>query len=277
LYQRFVGCGAMSYMPVMPITRLQSRALVRVSGLDWRAFLQGLLSNDVETLAEGELRFAALLTPQGKLLFDLFVAGEADGALLDVAADRRDSLIQRLVLYRLRAKVEIAPDTRAVFASWEQSVAGGLIDPRLPVLGWRLYGGAPGVDATEADYDAHRLSHGVPDPAHDAIFDKTYPIEANFDLLHGIDFRKGCFVGQETTSRMKRRGVIKNRMLPIRFKGEAPPSGAEVLNGELRAGEVLTGSHGRAMALVRLDRIDGALTVEGRAVSVEWPSWMPRG
>jgi folate-binding protein YgfZ len=102
----------------------------------------------------------------------------------------------------------------------------------------------------------------------------TYPIEANFDLLNGIDFAKGCFVGQETTSRMKRRGEIKKRMLPIAFEGSPPPAGAEILNGELRAGEVLSGMEGGAMALVRLDRIDGALTVDGRPVTVRRPEWM---
>ena len=115
----------------------------------------------------------------------------------------------------------------------------------------------------------------MPGPA-DWLSDKTYPIEANFDLLNGIDFKKGCFVGQETTSRMKRRGTIKTRMLPIVFDGPAPAFGAEILAGELRAGEVLSGHDGRAMAALRLDRIEaGGLTVDGRPVSVDWPDWMP--
>lgn len=256
----------------MPIARLHSRALVRISGPDWRSFLQGLLTQDVETLAEHEARFAALLTPQGKLLFDLFVIGTSDGALLDVAADRRDALIQRLSIYRLRAKVEITADDGPVFASWEQSMPGGVVDPRLPVLGWRLYGGDAETTAGEDDYQAFRLAQGVPDPAADAVPDKTYPIEANFDLLNGIDFAKGCFVGQETTSRMKRRGVIKNRMVAISFEGPAPDFGAEILAGDLRAGEVLSGAEGRAMALVRLDRVEGEdLTVAGRPVRVDQP------
>ena len=256
----------------MPTARLDSRALLRVAGPDWRAFLQGLVTQDVETLAAGEVRFAALLAPQGRVLFDLFVVGEEDGALLDVAADRRDALLSRLTLYRLRSKVEIARDERGVFASWGD-LAEGAPDPRLPELGRRIYGEAVVQEATEDGYDLHRLALGVPDPARDAIPDKTYPIEANWDLLNGIDFRKGCFVGQETTSRMKRRGIIKNRMLPIAFEGEALPFGAEVLNGDLRAGEVLTGRDGRAMALLRLDRIEGELTVDGRPARVERPGW----
>ena len=256
----------------MPIARLHSRALVRISGPDWRSFLQGLLTQDVETLAEHEARFAALLTPQGKLLFDLFVVGTSDGALLDVAADRREALLQKLAIYRLRAKVEVAADDGPVFASWEQSIPCGVIDPRLPVLGWRFYGDEVDTTAGEDDYQAFRLAQGVPDPAADATPDKTYPIEANFDLLNGIDFAKGCFVGQETTSRMKRRGVIKNRMVAITFDGPAPAFGAEILAGELRAGEVLSGQEGRAMAMVRLDRIEGeGLTVDGRPIRVEPP------
>ncbi len=256
--------------------RLASRALISVTGPDWRSFLQGLLTQDVETLAEGELRFAALLTPQGRLMFDLFVLGDADGALLDVAADRREAIILRLSMYRLRAKVEIAADERTVSVLWNGAAPGFVIDPRLPALGGRGYGVAPPADATEADeaaWDAHRLSLGVPGPA-DWGVEKTYPIEASFDLLNGIDFKKGCFVGQETTSRMKRRGQIKTRMLPITFDGPPPAPGAEVLAGELRAGEVLSGVDGRAMAAVRLDRIDGAaLTVDGRPVTVERPAW----
>lgn len=266
----------MPYMRSMPIARLDSRALVRIEGADWRGFLQGLLTNDVETLAEHEARFAALLTPQGKFLFDLFVIGQSEGCLLDCAADRREALIQRLSMYRLRAKVSIEAVGGAVFAAWEQSACDGLLDPRLPVLGWRIYDAAPEPTATEDDYDAFRLAQGVPDPARDCLPDKTFPIEGNFDLLHGIDFQKGCFVGQETTSRMKRRGAIKNRMLPITFEGPSPAFGAELLAGDLRAGEVLSGREGRAMALVRLDRIEEAeLTVDGRPVSVERPGWFP--
>jgi folate-binding protein YgfZ len=256
------------------IARLDSRALVRVSGPDARPFLHNLLTQDVETLAPGELRFGALLSPPGRLLFDLFLSGEADGVLLDVAADRRQALLQRLGMYRLRAQVTVEPAHAPVLAAWDGPAEGFAADPRLPALGGRRYGGDIEVNATEDDFQAHRLALGVPDPAADALADKTYPIEANFDLLNGIDFAKGCFVGQETTSRMKRRGTIRNRMLPIAFDGPPPPFGAEVLNGDLRAGEVLTGREGMAMALLRLDRLDGALTVEGRTVQARRPEWL---
>jgi len=268
-------------MTTQPIfAELESRALIAVSGADWRSFLQGLLTQDVERLAPGEARLAALLTPQGRLLWDLFLIGREDGAWLDVAREHRAAIVQRLSMYRLRAKVEIAPDAAVVSALFLDPPPGGehlfVRDPRLPELGLRGYGAAApaaAAQANEAAYDAYRLSLGVPGPA-DWGSEKTYPIEANFDLLHGIDFKKGCFVGQETTSRMKRRGQIKTRMLPIAFDGEAPPRGAEVLAGELRAGEVLSGAGGRAMALLRLDRIGGALTVDGRPVRVERPAWI---
>jgi folate-binding protein YgfZ len=255
--------------------QLASRALISVSGEDWRGFLQGLITQDVETVAPGEARFGALLTPQGRLLFDLFVVGRQDGCWLDVAAETRDALIQRLMIYRLRAKVTIAADETPVWAAWGADPGEGWIaDPRLPALGWRGYGVATTGATDAAAYEAHRLALGVPG-SDDWGTDKTYPIEADFDLLNGIDFKKGCFVGQETTSRMKRRGVIKTRMLPLVFEGAAPAPGAEVLAGELRAGEVLAGAPGRAMALLRLDRVGGALAVDGRAVRVERPDWLP--
>lgn len=258
------------------LARLDSRSLIRVSGEDAKSFLNNLLTQNVETLGEGELRFGALLSPPGRLLFDLFLFGERDGVLLDVAADRREALLQRLTMYRLRAKVEIAADGRPVTASWPEVADGFISDPRTALLGGRRYGETGTTTATEADYDAHRLTIGVPDPARDMTVDRTYPIEADFDLLNGIDFAKGCFVGQETTSRMKRRGAIRNRMLPLVFDGPAPAPGAEVLlNGDRRAGEVMTGAEGTAIALLRLDRLDGELTVEGRSVTVRRPDWMP--
>ena len=266
---------------------LPSRALVQVGGPDWRGFLQGLISNDVEQLSSGRMRFAALLTPQGRLLFDMFVLGQEDGCLLDVQAATREALIQRLQIYRLRAKVEIATDDRRVSALWSDppeavdrgaAAAGWIADPRLPTLGFRGVGAEPpqGADTVDEDrYDAFRLSLGAPDPARDCVADKTYPIEADFDLLNGIDFNKGCYVGQETTSRMKRRAGVRSRMLPITFQGEAPAFGAEVMAGTLRAGEVLSGRTGQAMALLRLDRIqDVELTADGRPVTVRHPPWV---
>ena len=254
------------------IARLDSRALIRVSGPEAKPFLHNLLTQDVETLGAGSLRFGALLSPPGRLLFDLFLWGEDEAVVLDVAAEKRDALMQRLSMYKLRAKVEVAADDRSVFVSWPGVAEGFVADPRVAALGGRAIGVLTAT-ASEDDWNAHRLSVGAPDPTRDAD-EGTYPIEANFDLLNGIDFQKGCFVGQETTSRMKRRGEIKKRMLPLTFDGQPPAPGAEVLNGELRAGEVLTGRDGAVMALVRLDRIEGELTVDGRTVTALRPDWM---
>jgi folate-binding protein YgfZ len=262
------------------LARLDSRAVIAVTGEAWRDFLQGLITQDVSGLRPGELRFGALLTPQGRLLYDLFLHGRDAGCLIDCAAEHREALIARLSMYRLRAKVQITADPAPVLALWggEAAPEPWARDPRLADLGWRAVGEAPVADAVPADedaYEAHRLALGVPGPS-DFGCDRAYPIEADFDLMDGIDFRKGCFVGQETTSRMKRRGQLRNRMIPIAFEGAAPAFGAELLAGTLRAGEVLSSAEGRAIALLRLDRLDaGALTLaDGRSWRPDWPSWL---
>ncbi|HEY5105949.1 MAG TPA: folate-binding protein [Caulobacteraceae bacterium] len=262
------------------VAALSSRAALAISGPDWRGFLQGLVSQDVETLREGEMRFGALLTPQGRLLFDLFLIGAATGCLIDCDAAATAALIERLTLYRLRAKVEIAATPIVVKALWGGPLApaGWIADPRLPALGYRGYDAQAPLGAAsvaEEVYDRHRMTCGVPGPD-DWQGDRTYPIEANFDLLCGIDFKKGCFVGQETTSRMKRRGAVKSRMAPIAFEGAAPAFGSEILAGALRAGEVLSGAEAMAMAVVRLDRVQaGSLALaDGRPCRVILPDWM---
>ena len=258
------------------VARLESRVLVAVEGADWRSFLQGLITQDVETLRPGGVRFAALLTPQGRLLFDLFVVGRDGGCWLDCGRGVRAGLLSRLAMYRLRAKVDLQADDGGVFAAWGAApdAPGWARDPRLEGLGWRAYGLEVAPNATEADYEAHRLALGAPG-SDDLKADADYPIEADFDLLGGVDFKKGCFVGQETTSRMKRRGQVKSRMMPIVFEGPPPAAGAEVLAGDLRAGEVRSGVSGRAMALLRLDRIAGAeLSVAGRPCRADPPAWL---
>jgi len=263
----------------MTVAVLTSRALIALRGAEWRSFLQGLITQDVETLQPGELRYGALLTPQGRLMHDLFILGEDDGALLDVAAETREALIAKLKLYRLRAKVEIQPVDGAILAAWRAKPdgKGWIIDPRLFDLGWRKLGGGEGAAAEpEAVYDAHRLALGVPDPAKEGR-ESDYPIELNLDLLNGIDFKKGCFVGQETTSRMHRRGKVRTRMAPIAFEGPAPAIGVDVTAGALRAGELRSVADGRALAFLRMDRaIDMALTLDNRSATLELPTWLAR-
>ncbi len=257
----------------MPEARLSSRAVIAVTGAEARPFLHGLLTQSVEALEPGELRYAALLTPQGRLMFDLFVLGKADAVWLDVAAHQREALIQRLNLHRLRAQVAFEPLELSVKAAWDTAALGRTPDPRLPALGARIYGEDCAADVGEDAYDALRFEFGVLDPARDDAGERLYATEANLDLLNGIDFQKGCFVGQETTSRMKRRGGIRSRVLPLAVEG-APP-GAEVLAADLRAGEVIAARADRALALLRLDRARGAaLTIEGRPVRLDLPPWL---
>ncbi len=256
--------------------------MVSLSGPGWRDFLQGLITQDALTLGPGEIRLAALLTPQGRLLFDLFLVGQGEDCLIDCAAADHQALADRLTLYRLRAKVQIAASPATVLAAWGMAEApeGFMADPRAPGLGFRGYGAAlpAGIaQADEAAYDTQRLSLGIPATSDWAGL-ATYPIEANFDLLGGIDFKKGCFVGQETTSRMKRRGAIRSRMAPIAFEGPPPAPGSELLAGDLRAGEIRSVLGNRAMALLRLDRLDaGPLTYgAGHTWRPVWPDWLPR-
>jgi folate-binding protein YgfZ len=263
----------MPNMADLHLAPLTDRALIRLSGPDWRSFLQGLITQDVEILQPGAVRYGALLTPQGRLRWDIFLHGEDDGVVVEVAADARDEVLQTLTLYRLRAKVEIAPDERYVLAAWGDAPAGEdwRADPRLADLGWRRLAQTP---EGAGDYRAHRLVLGVADPAQDAV-EPLYPIDANLDLLNGIDFKKGCFVGQETTSRMKRRGQIKSRIAPLAYEGPQIEPGAEIMAGDLRAGRVLSGMAGRSLALLRIDRALGAdLTALDRTVSLDVPSWL---
>lgn len=259
--------------------RLDDRALLRVTGPEARPFLNRLLSQEVETLGPGDLRHAALLTPQGRVLYDLFLFGEAEGVVVDVAAQARDALAARLGMFRLRAAVEIAPDEGGVHVLWgaDHAPAGWRRDPRTPLAGWRFAGDAPPApDASPAsaeDARARRLTLGLVEAVADDLSDRAYATELNLDLLHGVDFSKGCFVGQETTSRMKRRGGMRSRVLPLEVEGAAP--GAEVLAGTLRAGEVAAAGPGRALALLRLDRSTGPLTVDGRPARLSLPAWLP--
>lgn len=256
--------------------RLHDRALIAATGEEARPFLHRLLTQEVETLGAGELRFAALLSPQGRLLQELFLWGTEDGVLVDAPAADRDALLAKLRMFKLRAKVELAGDDRPVQALWDaaDSPPGWAADPRTPLAGLRGVGDAP-ADADAGDYDAHRLALGLPDAARDGLGDKAYATEALLDLLNGVDYRKGCFVGQETTSRMKRRGGIRSRVLPLTVEGAT--GGAEVLNGTLRAGEVVATGAGRALALLRLDRLQGELTIDGRPALVDRPAWWPDG
>jgi tRNA-modifying protein YgfZ len=251
----------------MPIALLPDRAVVTVSGEDASALLQGVLTCNVETLAADEARLGALLTPQGKILFDFLIARKEDGFLLDVAAERAPDLVKRLGLYRLRAKATIALDlTLGVAAAWDGAETAATVaryrDGRLAGLGARLYhaAGAFSADATEADYHAHRIALGIPEGGRDFPWSDAFPHEALMDQLGGVDFRKGCYVGQEVVSRMQHRGTARTRIVPLVAVSDASlETGAEITAGQRGLGTVGSVAGRRGLGLLRLDRLADAL------------------
>ncbi|MCJ2140200.1 YgfZ/GcvT domain-containing protein [Methylobacterium sp. E-066] len=250
----------------MPVALLPDRALVTVTGPEAAALLQGVLTCNVETLEDAEARLGALLAPQGKILFDFLISRIPDGFRLDTALDRAADLAKRLTLYRLRAQVAIAVDpTVAVAASWAGASpaveTGTVADTRHVDLGARLYAaeGAFSADAAEADYHRHRIQLAVPEGGRDYAYGDAFPHEAMMDQLGGVDFRKGCYVGQEVVSRMQHRGTARTRILAARYTGEAPPPGTEITAGGKGLGTTGSAAGERGLALVRLDRLADAL------------------
>ena len=251
---------------------LPSRAALRVRGADAGKFLQGLITNDIGKAQEGAAIHAGLLSPQGKVLFDFFVVADNDGVLLDVAKDKAGDLVQRLNFYRLRAQVEIAEEPElAIAAAWGGSPrlpdgAVAFADPRFVDLGVRLL--LPkGMDvatlgcerASEADYHAFRISRGVPEGGRDYAFGEVFPHEALFDQLNGVDFAKGCYVGQEVVSRMEHRGTARKRIVPVEGKAALPQSGTSVEADGVAIGTLGSVSGTSGLALIRLDRAEAAL------------------
>jgi folate-binding protein YgfZ len=265
--RRSVETLALTTMAPANIALLPDRGVVRVAGEDAERLLQGIITNDMGLLARQPAIHAALLTPQGKVLFDFFVVRAADGFLLEVAREKTTDLVKRLALYRLRAKVDIAEASEAwrVLALWGSSPRGleemaGAVsfpDPRLPDLGWRtlaaIASAAVSPNAAPEAYHAHRIALGVPEGGKDYAFGEAFPHEADLDLLDGVSFDKGCFIGQEVVSRMQHRGQPRKRVVPI--EGDAPlASGAEVTAGAATIGTVGSVAGRQALAMVRLDR-----------------------
>ncbi|MGH1587260.1 YgfZ/GcvT domain-containing protein [Methylobacterium phyllosphaerae] len=249
----------------MPVALLPDRALVTVTGPDATTLLQGVLTCNVETLQPGEARLGALLSPQGKILFDFLISRIPDGFRLDVRADRAADLAKRLTLYRLRAQATITADPSvAVAAAWAGAVppaAEALADSRQVDLGARLYAaeGAFSADADAAGYHAHRIALGVPEGGRDYAFGDAFPHEALMDQLGGVDFRKGCYVGQEVVSRMQHRGTARTRILAAAYADAAPAPGTEITAGGKVIGTTGSAAGPRGLATVRLDRLGDAL------------------
>lgn len=272
------------------VTRLPDRHLLEIGGEDCASFLQGLLTNDVESLTPGEGRFAALLSPQGKILFDFFVLSRGDAFLIDAPAALRSDLAKRLTLYRLRVKVTIAEASGHVFAAWGEGAAEwakarapfAFADPRLPALGFRAFLPASveaHLSASLADYDAHRIALSIPEGGKDYAYGETFPHDACLDLLDGVSFKKGCFVGQEVVSRMQHRGTARTRVLAVSANAPLPQEGAEIVANGLGVGRLGSASGERGIALARLDRVKDALakgstfSAGGVPVALDAPAW----
>lgn len=260
---------------------LPERGVVAVGGEDRVSFLQGLVSNDVAAAAPGRAVWAAFLTPQGKWLADFFVHSDGQQLLLDAETAQIPMLVQRLGRYRLRAAVTVAPaaDYR-VSVAWDGDPPDGALaapDPRLPEAGWRLLATAPlATNATASDYDAHRLSLGLPDGSRDMEAEKSILLEAGFDELHGVSWSKGCYLGQELTARTKYRGLIKRRLVPVAIDGPAPAAGTPILHGGADLGTMRSSLGAAGLAVLRLDAIrdNTALTCGAATLTPTLPAWM---
>ena len=272
------------------IAVLPARAVLGLDGGDARDFLQSLLTCDVQSLQPGQGAYGALLTPQGKILFDFFTLATETGFLLDAAAGSADDLVKRLSMYRLRRKIEISPKPDlAVAVIWGSDdppdVEGAHVfrDPRAAGLGHRAIGPKRALDAAATadagQYDAHRMALGIADSERDIGSGQMFPHEANLDQLHGVSFTKGCFVGQEVVSRMEHRGTARSRIVPVRFDGPQPAPGTAVTAGGRGLGRILSGHDGRGLALIRLDRAAAAagagepLLAGDTGLSLETPQW----
>jgi len=280
----------------MPSVHLADRGVVRVTGEDAGTFLDGLLTCDLDRVSPERARFGALLTPQGKILFDFIVfeapEGIGGGYYLDVLRVHAPDLAKRLGFYRLRARVVIEDlsDTLAVVAGWDgppPEDEAGLVaeDPRLPALGWRALVAAQDAAEFAQDpperYHAHRIAAGVPEGGRDFLFGDAFPHEALMDQLRGVDFDKGCYVGQEVVSRMQHRGTARTRIVPAAYEGGfAAEAGVEVTAGAKALGTTGTGAQGRGLLMIRLDRAADALAAGetiragGIPVTLSKPAWI---
>lgn len=257
---------------------LPSRAVLRIGGADARKFLQGLITNDIGKAQGAHAVHAGLLSPQGKILFDFFAIPAGDGFLIDVAQDKAGELAKRLGFYRLRAEVEIKEELLlAVAAAWggtPRLPEGAILcaDPRLPELGFRLIvtkrtsaadlGCEP---APEDDYHAFRIKLGVPEGGRDYAFGDAFPHEALFDQLNGVDFAKGCYVGQEVISRMEHRGTARKRIVPVDAEAPLPAPGTSIEADGMPIGTLGSVSGKSGLAIIRLDRAEEAVA-QGKAL-----------
>lgn len=287
-------------MPKAQFTPLPHRAIVRVSDDDRTAFLQNLVSNDMTRVQAGEAVWAALLTPQGKFLHEFFAVAHHGSVLLECERARRDDLITRLARYKLRAKVSIAGDnTLTVGVAWGEDASSILktsdapghavphgagvlyTDPRLPRAGVRFaleagqFGRLGLAEAAPEAFDAWRIGLGLPDGSRDMEVDKALLLENGFKELRGVDFDKGCYIGQELTARTHYRALIKKRLMPVNIDGPAPVAGTPLQAADgSEAGEMKSAAGHKGLALVRLDKTGGEISAGATRLTAQPPAWM---
>ncbi len=292
---------------------LRDRKIVAVSGTDRVKFLQGLTTNDIRRLTPDRALYTGFLTGQGKLLCDAFVFQNGDRILIDIATTFAEDFVKRLTAFKLREAVEIGATAPAlaVAAVWGAGAAARLelestegvvgnsalgedqyafVDPRIAALGARLvYPADVPIEAelarlgfagaTAADYAAHRLALGIADTA-EIGGEVCYPLEANFEMLHGVDFKKGCYIGQELTARMKLKGELRKRILPVSGSAPLPTAGTPVTADGTVLGPLIATSGARGLALLRLDRLadakEDSIQAQDVQLSIHWPDWLPR-
>ncbi|WP_110813257.1 YgfZ/GcvT domain-containing protein [Pseudoroseicyclus aestuarii] len=247
---------------------MTDRTLISVTGEDAEDFLQNLVTNDVTRTRGGGIVYTALLTPQGKLIADFFVVGQAEGLLIDAPAAVAPQLFQRLSMYKLRAKVALAESPLQVRRGTGTPPAGALPDPRDPAMGWRLYGEEGGDDGS--DWDALRVAAMVPEWGRE-LGPESYILEYGFERLNGVDFRKGCYVGQEIAARMKHKTELRKGLARVRIEGIAEPGAAISAEGR-EAGTLHTVAGDSALAYLRYDRARGALAAGEAVLRLEDPA-----
>ncbi len=247
----------------MPNQLLTDRTVIAVGGADATSFLHNLVTCEVEHLQPGEAAFGGLLSPQGKILFDFFLVRRPKGFWLDVAGELAGDLVQRLTFYRLRADVSLGPagEEITVSAIWDQhepqAGEARFVDPRLDAMGWRAYGAK--ADEATGDYHAHRIGLGMPHGGLDFAYGDAYPHETLMDQFGGVDFAKGCYVGQEVVSRVHHRGSARKRIVQVSGEAPLPEPGTPVTAGGKTVGAMGSASGKMGLAMLRLDRTREAM------------------
>ena len=266
-------------------TILKNRGVLEISGEDRKAFLQGLISNNVDDISENRAIYAALLTPQGKYLFDFFISEISNSLYLDCELNRLDELIKKLSIYKLRADINLVDRSNDYIVGTiygetpidllqmhecpgkTRSIYGGKIyvDPRIAAVGFRLMlpreqlknflNFLPLQEKSEDSFDYLRIMLGLPDGSRDLIPEKSILLENGFNELNGIDWNKGCYMGQELTARTKYRGLIKKRLVPAKIMGPTPLSGATITKAGRKVGEMRSSLHDIGLALIRTEHI----------------------